>query len=125
MLKALILALLIVLVGIVSNKSHAGDSWDKTDKVLATGAVGLLIVDWGQTRYIAKNPEKHSEMNPILGDHPSVGRVDAYFALATLGTIALAEILPRDYRKLFLSGVIGLELGVVARNHHLGIRVAF
>ena len=87
--------------------------------------LAALAVDWGQTRHIAKNPSRFIETNPILGTSPSVGKVDAYFIGAMVGTVALAHVLPSDWRQLFLAGVLTVELGVAQQNRALGIKMAF
>jgi hypothetical protein len=83
---------------------------------LLAGAVGLLVIDWGQTHDLARrnqvyyqtpacqDPETRSlailyngscptesrqpyhELNPLLPKNPSSGDVDKYFALAIIGT---------------------------------------
>jgi hypothetical protein len=118
-------ALLILAFVLFPSLSRAADPWGTTDYMLAGAAVAALAVDWGQTRHIAKNPERYTETNPILGTSPSVGKVDAYFVGAMVGTVALAHVLPGDWRQLFLGGVLALELGVVNQNRSLGIKMAF
>jgi hypothetical protein len=101
------------------------EEWPTADKALLGAAVGLLVVDWGQTRHITREPNRFYEKNPLLGSHPSLGEVDRYFALAILGTAGVAYVLPHQYRQWFLAGVITLELATVASNHRLGLRVSF
>ena len=118
-------ALLILALVLFPSLSRAADPWGTTDYALAGAAVAALAVDWGQTRHIAKNPERYTETNPVLGTSPSVGKVDAYFVGAMVGTVALAHVLPGDWRQLFLGGVLALELGVVNQNRSLGIKMSF
>ncbi len=44
----------------------------------------LLAIDWLQTLTIARNPGRWRELNPLLGEHPSVARVNAWFAFVAL-----------------------------------------
>ena len=118
-------ALLILAFVLLPSPCPAADPWETTDYALAGAAVAALAVDWGQTRHIAKNPNRFIETNPVLGTAPSVGKVDAYFVGAMVGTVALAYVLPSDWRQLFLGGVLALELGVVQQNRSLGIKMAF
>ena len=118
-------ALLTLAFVLFPSLSQAADPWETTDYALAGAAVAALAVDWGQTRHIAKNPQRFAETNPILGPSPSVGKVDAYFVGAMVGTVALAHVLPSDWRQLFLGGVLALELSVVNQNRSLGIKMAF
>ena len=49
-------------------------------------AEALLALDWRQTLTIARNPRTESEINRILGPHPSVVAVCRYFLLCMTGT---------------------------------------
>ncbi len=51
--------------------------------------VVLLGIDWLQTLYIAKHPLEYFEVNFILGKHPTVQRVTAYFAAWALLCVAI------------------------------------
>jgi hypothetical protein len=99
--------------------------WDRTDSLLLTTALSAMAIDWGQTRSIARNPARFTEGNPILGPHPSVARVDRYFALAMLGTAGVAGILTPTPRKWFLGGVTAVEVVVIISNRGAGIRANF
>lgn len=114
-------ALLGALAFSASTHAHA----DELDAALLGGALATLAADWGQTRAIAQQPDRFHEINPILGRHPSIGRVNSYFALAMLGTAGLAFALPREYSRIFLGGVVLLEAAVIVNNHGIGIRARF
>jgi hypothetical protein len=120
--RARLLALLLVLV---PSLCEAGDLWEFPDYAFAGAALATLAVDWGQTRNIAKNPQRFYEKNQVLGPKPSVGKVDAYFVGAMVGTVAVAHVLPRDYRRLFLAGTLSMELSVIDQNRSIGIKVDF
>lgn len=88
-------------------------------------AVGALSLDWLQTLTIARNPAQWSEINVILGKHPSVSRVCWYFG-------AWVVVMPVATAVLCLFRLPGLALGlcvliavfegaVVWRNYRLGI----
>ena len=55
-------------------------------------AEALLLLDWRQTLGIARRPHTESELNTILGPHPSVVAVCRYFMLCMLG-LALCMLL--------------------------------
>jgi hypothetical protein len=82
-------------------------------------------MDWGQTRHIVKNPEQFYEKNLILGDHPSMSRVNVYFIGAIAGTLLIGDWLEPKTRKLFLGTVTALEVVTNFSNHSIGIRVSF
>jgi len=105
---------------------HASEArWDGADFALGASALTLLAVDWGQTRHIAKNPDRFYEKNGLLGRHPSVDRVDAYFVGSMITTVLVADLLVGPWRKAFLAGIIVMEYDVVTRNRAIGIRVGF
>lgn len=103
----------------------SGKEWDKTDKVLLGTAVTSLVVDWGQTRYIAKHPDQYHEKNRFLGLRPSTGRVNGYFVASIIGTIGVSMALPSKWRKFWLGGVTVIELSAIRNNLELGIKTDF
>lgn len=84
-------------------------------------AVAATIADWLQTLTIAKHPDLFTEFNPILGKHPSVARVNIYFAsfiilFSALFVLMLAEKML--FMPMWMVGVIfGMECCVVWMNH--------
>jgi hypothetical protein len=131
-----------VLALILASCSAHAEEWKAADYKLLAAATTLLVVDWGQTRDLTRTytetsaslngqaplitrTRTHRETNPLLGDNPSIGDVDKYFAGALLLTAGLSYALPAKYRRYFLGGVIVLESVIVARNHHIGLRVDF
>jgi hypothetical protein len=133
-----------------SAPAHAAD-WGERDTAMLGGALGLMAVDWAQTRDLARQtqwnkPEcadagfrsapaavnaqcatvpVYREINPLLPSHPTTSQVDRYFALAMIGTAGLSYALPNGYRSYFLGTVIVLESLVVLHNHSIGLRVSF
>jgi hypothetical protein len=88
--------------------------------------LGLHGIDWAQTRTIAKDPVKYGELNPVLGLHPTLGKVNSYFALTGLAHALLASQLSPEAAKWFQYGTIGLEAGMAGRNKFkLGIGMSF
>lgn len=99
------------------------DDWTPEQQVKLAAAETLLAVDWLQTRQIAKNPDTYHELNPILGNHPSVGRVNLYFLSSAVATYVLADVLPSKYRDWLLTGVIAVEVIATANNANIGVKV--
>ena len=77
----------------------ATGGWTKADTARQAAFVTVTAMDWMQTRQIAQNPDKYRELNPILGEHPSTGEVDVYFAAAIAAHTGIAMALPPDYRR--------------------------
>lgn len=133
-----------VLLLALATPCQARDPWDRTDYLLGAAAIGSLAIDWGQTRDIAtrtheparigaigeapppSSPERtFHEKNRLLGENPSLDRVNAYFAAYMLGTAIAADLLPREWRRVFLVGVIVIEASAIQKNYELGLRVEF
>ena len=120
-MKVLLLSICIIFL----NFSVVNAEWTATDTAFQLAYTTLHVVDWGQTLDIAKNPDKWHETNPILGKHPSIGRVNTYFITTLIGHTFISYILPKNYRRIWQCVWIGIEGGYVAHNYHMGIRVNF
>lgn len=86
-------------------------------------AATLHAVDYLQTLEIARNPDRFYERNPLLGRHPSQTAVAGYF----LGTGALLYTACNsgwggDWLKY---GWIAVEVGAVANNVAIGVKLRF
>lgn len=111
---------LFILSGPLSATDWSQDSRDRQAVYTA-----LHLMDWAQTRTIARNPERWRELNPILGAHPSTREVDQYFALTLVGHYVVANLLPDKYRSLFQHVTISMEAAVTRNNIVLGIKGDF
>jgi hypothetical protein len=110
---------------LVSFNCFAFDEWSDADVKREAVYQILHVIDWGQTRTIAKNPDKYYEYNSMIGKHPSVGRVDGYMATSALLHIGITHILPVEYRTTFQYFTIGFKSGLVVHNFEAGINVSF
>lgn len=104
---------------------YSAHAADLRDTVFRGASTALLIADWGQTREAAKHPDKYIETNPILGRHPSLGKVNLYFATGIAINFLAVPLLPGKLAPMFHSGVIMLELKTVLGNRAVGIRMSF
>lgn len=98
--------------------------WDSRDQALLAIGTTLHMIDWGQTRYIAKNPSEYREMNPLMGDHPSMGTVNSYMLVTALLFPLAAEMFP-EYRTYILAFWVGSRALVVGNNYAIGIRMSW
>lgn len=112
--------LTIVLV-LFASVATAGDSWDRTDKILLGTTMATAALDYGQSMHIARNPRDHFEYNPIFGEHPSPAAVRNAFLIGAVVKIIVAELLPSRYRKIWLGGLTVTSGFMVAMNHQHGI----
>jgi len=84
----------------------------------------LTFADYRQTIYIAKHPAYH-EVNPILGEHPSVGKVNAYFAASFAAKNIVFWTLPDKYKAPFGLGMSAISAGLIIHNNCVGIKIDF
>jgi len=101
------------------------EEWTKADSQRETVYLVLHAADWLQTRNIARDPVRWHEYNPIIGKHPTIGRVNNYFALSTIAHISIVDALPKEYRKAFQYFTIGFKGKLVYHNFHVGISAQF
>ena len=83
-----------------------------------------MLADWSQTRQIARAPDRLHETNPLLGLHPSVGRVNTYCGLAVAANLA-AFLLPKWPRRIWYAAVILIEGIAVTHNLTHGLSIGF
>ena len=98
--------------------------WDTEQKAMGAVLATVTAVDFLQTRFIATHPEFY-ERNPIIGKHPSIGRVNNYFALSYLIGFLVLDALPSEYRTAALKAGIVLETVVVGHNMSIGVGLRF
>lgn len=103
----------------------AGDAWSEDQLRMGAALAAVTVVDWAQTRYIADNPDRFHETNPIMGRHPSIGRVDRYFATSILVGAVVLDALPSEYRDYAIKAGLVLEVLVVSNNARIGVGVKF
>jgi hypothetical protein len=116
-----------IFVLLLLSSSAFADEWRTEDTYREVAYLTLHTIDWLQTREIAKNPDKWTEQNPIIGSpHPNIDRVDGYFALTALLHVGVAYALPAEWRKGFQYVTIARETYSVTRNYlSVGIRIPF
>jgi hypothetical protein len=88
-------------------------------------AIVTLLLDWFQTLTIAGHPDRFSEVNPILGKHPSKLGVSVYFiACMLLAIVVAATLYISDHHIIGMCLAIALalfEACVVIRNKIHGV----
>lgn len=123
----------LLLLAALAPPCHA-DDWTREDTYRQAALTALLVVDWGQTRWIAKHngmtepdqyPQNAGETNCVLGRYPSIGKVNNYFAASIVGHAAIAYMLPRGWREGWQYVWIGAEANQVNRNRAIGIKIDF
>jgi hypothetical protein len=101
-------------------------SWNQSHTALAGVFVVGLLIDAAQTRALARNGwSSYREGNPLLGERPSVGRINTYTALAGLSVLGAAAALPPRVRPWLLGGAIAVQALTVARSVRMGLPISF
>ena|SRR3990167_11441589 len=98
-------------------------SWSNADSIREITYISLHVTDWMQTRQGISGGMK--ELNPILGEHPSMGKIDTIVGLSLMGHILISGLLPKPYRTIFQYITIGIESGAVIHNYNAGVRIEF
>jgi len=99
-------------------KKKPSKDWSKEDIARQVAYLGLQLIDWNQSKDIARHPEKYYEGNPLLGKHPSQGRLNSYTIGTMIGHTALMHLLSPEWRKRAQTGSILFEGNVVLGNHY-------
>lgn len=98
--------------------------WTGEEIGWGAAAAAVRLADWAQTRNIVRNPDRFREVNPLIGEHPSFGRVDGAFIIGSALLFGAAHYWPQ-YRKQILQWYVVVGAGVVARNASIGVRMTF
>lgn len=104
-----------------SSLCHA---WTDEQKILACTYLAFHVVDWGQTRHIAKDRSFY-ENNPVLPRKPSMSTVNAYFVLTPIVGYFVLDSLPSETRTWILRVAVPIEIACVGNNVKVGLKVNF
>jgi len=85
----------------------------------------LWAADYLQTRQIAKAPDSYYEKNKFLGEHPSVGKVNVYFAASAAAHYMVSQALPPRWRETWQMVTIVYEVDAVVQNYKIGLGFSF
>ncbi len=121
----ILLASLILALAFLFPESCRADEWKKADYLLEGSWIALHVLNWGTTLDIADNPGRYHEMNPIMGRHPSRGRVNLYFAGTTVAHVLTSALLPKKWREYFQVGSIAVTGGCLGWDLSLGLKIKF
>jgi hypothetical protein len=107
--------------------------WPESDLVrkAAWASNAAILIDWGQTRYIADNPERYKEDNRHIGPHPTTGDVSRYFIQRLIQVNFTACVLGRmgNFGEKLQGAYWGYQIiynmRIVKGNYEIGIRVDY
>ena len=101
-------------------------SWTSSHTALASAFLVTLLIDAAQTRQLAREGwVSFRESNPLLGERPSVGRVNSYTALAGLSVLAAAAAAPPRLRPWLLGAAVAVQLFTIQGSVRQGIPIRF
>jgi len=83
--------------------------WTTQDSILQGAFYSICIIDWMQTNYNHKHPEKYREGNPLLGKYPSRARYTTFGISCMVLQTGIAYFLPKPYRGYWQFFMIGFE----------------
>ncbi len=103
-------------------------TWTTGDSLLQSALIGLIVVDWHQTREFTSKRQKYPtkyESNPLLKAHPSAREVNSVIVGCILVHTGIAYLLPKPYRTIWQSLWLGVEVDAVYANYRAGITFSF
>lgn len=121
--------IVILFLLLVTTSAQSAEFTDASGAVTATGVREIVwqsisIVDWMQTRTIAKNPDKYYEdTNFFMNKHPSLKEVNTYFIGYMMVHGMVSYVLPEKYDAVWQYVTIYDSGSAVLNNHQLGIKI--
>lgn len=103
------------------------DTWDNTERALLVTKLTLHTVDMFQTNYIFSHDEYH-EINPVIDkivDKFGTKALPVWFIGTGILDWAIADFLPKPYRKTWLTASAALSAVCVYNNQSIGIGFDF
>ena len=114
-MKWLVFVLALLPAALSAQSFSAGDRW------LLAGSSALIVADWSQTVWAIRRG--WSESNPILGEHPSVGRINTLIGLGLAANVLASQIKSRPVRRAIWATVIVFEVRAVVSGQFRGARL--
>ena len=112
---------LLAVMLLVPSVCFAGD-WSKIDTAWELGYLGVMTIDCLQAR---DTRPQYVERNPLLGEHPSKGRIDNLCLASAIGHFGVSYVLPSDWRRIWQISTIAAEIVVVQHQYRIGLKMTF
>ena len=113
---------LYVLLTLVLIPAAVQAQWRTEHTVLAVTSSATIASDW-LLSVDAVRRGNFDEMNPLLGSHPSVGRLNTYNVLVLGGNLAIGRALPARVRTLWFTAVSSFESAIVLHQINIGLHL--
>ena len=121
MFKKLLAVLLLTVPFCVNAQTR---EWTDDEKLLGVAAGVLSAADWSISRNMTQHYDRYSEMNPILGSKPSLGKINTHFLISLPLIYYTADHL-ENYRKGILTTMVVLETVNVGHMLSIGLHFQF
>lgn len=109
------LVAILIIAFFAPSSAHGAERWTERDTAVEVAFVAIVAIDYSQTRWTLNQPTGE-EYNPLLGKHPSQGRLIAG-CLASVGLhAAITHVLPREWRTVWQTISIAVEVANVGMN---------
>jgi hypothetical protein len=126
-IRGFILLIAVVVLLIMSGAVvSAENNWTEENTKLELAYQAVNIIDWRQTIYIANNPDKFSETNPLFSTkHPSVEEVNWHFTSNAIFHPLISLALAPQYRKYWQYITVTVTGAFVLNNARIGVQLQF
>ncbi len=106
--------------------SAQASEWTDADKYREGVFLTVMTMDCHATRRLAKEGwVNYYESNPLLGQTPSVGRVNNTCLATAIAHVYIADNLSPEWRKAFQYTTIWVETGVLRSMISIGVKIGF
>jgi hypothetical protein len=119
--------LLSILLTLIATGANAWEDWSTSDRQLFVASSVAITADWATTRWAARNnwPNNTYETNAFMGRSPTVSRVDNHFVVVLISNYIVADLLPKDYRGMYLTFRTVTHGYAAHRNVEMGWQIKF
>jgi hypothetical protein len=125
-MESLMRFVMVVLVLFLCSCAHNPDPWTSEQKLFFSTATALQVMDYTQTQYALRNPDRFYEINPIIDKaHDKWGAhgVTAYFAASLASRWVLVHYTPTQHRWLPLTLFNLMSALCVGNNYDIGVQL--
>ena len=139
-MKTIAVVIMIVLFAVPAHAEYRfAENWTWKDTAYEAVNQSLFIVDWGQTRHMARQEWKwegnyYSENCPFLSKRPTTSEVDTMIPIGMVAHLLISLALPPEAkvfdfkinpRRIWQVFFIGIEAAAIGNNYGTGVRIEF
>lgn len=110
---------------LIASPVHGADKWTDGDIAREVVFQAMHVIDYHQTMNVVNHPDKYRELNPVIGEHPSRDRLNAFMFTGAVLHIGVTHFLPAKWRPYWQYLTIGIKAGCIVQNLNTGLRIDF